>query len=199
MSLNTYLNISNEKLAISEEGWIEDIQVNNFDKWWAFLIKGDPTHLRGKLITNALKLVVDRGSLDSSVQNMHRQQKMVHHYELNFMRKTLDRLPILEKYKTNLDKIIASGKESNFIMSYSVATKRGQIVQDNNKNDGYNKAINSFRVVDGIAKNKVFGAKERERDFTEEEKQIVQEYIAKVGPYVKHFSDLCNRWCEWMV
>ena len=83
-------------------------------------------------------------------------------------------------------------------MSYSVATKRGQIVQENNKNDGYNKAINSFRVVDGIAKNKVFGAKERERDFTEEEKQIVQEYIAKVGPYVKHFSALCNRWCDWM-
>ena len=199
MSLNTYLNISNENLAISEEGWLEDLQVNNFDKWWAFLIKGDPTHLRGKLITTALDLTVHRLSTFSDLLKMHTQQKMIYGYELKFMRETLNRLPVIEKYKTNLDKIISSGKESNFIMSYSVATKRGQIVQENNKNDGYNKAINSFRVVDGIAKNKVFGAKERERDFTEEEKQIVQEYIAKVGPYVKHFSDLCNRWCEWMV
>lgn len=198
MSLNTYLNISNEKLAISEEGWIEDIQVNNFDKWWAFLIKGDPTHLRGKLITNALKLVVDRGSLDSSVQNMHRQQKMVHHYELNFMRKTLDRLPILEKYKTNLDKIIASGKESNFTISYRAVSIRGEVVMQNNKYDAYNKLVNSLSGVDGVAKNKVFGAKERERDLTEEEKQVVHDYITKVGPYVKHFSALCNRWCDWM-
>lgn len=199
MSLNTYLSISNENLVISEEGWLEDLQVNNFDKWWAFLIKGDPTHLRGKLITTALDLTVHRLSAFSDLLKMHTQQKMIYGYELKFMRETLNRLPVIEKYKTNLDKIISSGKESNFIMSYSVATKRGQIVQENNKNDGYNKAINSFRVVDGIAKNKVFGAKERERDFTEEEKQIVQEYIAKVGPYVKHFSDLCNRWCEWMV
>lgn len=199
MSLNTYLNISNENLAISEEGWLEDLQVNNFDKWWAFLIKGDPTHLRGKLITTALDLTVYRLSAFSDLLKMHTQRKMIYGYELKFMRETLNRLPVIEKYKTNLDKIIASGKESNFIISYSIATKRGQIVQENNKNDGYNKAINSFRVVDGIAKNKVFGAKERERDFTEEEKQIVQEYIAKVGPYVKHFSDLCNRWCEWMI
>lgn len=194
MSLNTYLNISNENL-VSNEGWIEDIQVNNFDKWWAFLIKGDPTHLRGKLITNALKLVVPSTAID---YKMHTQQKITYQHEINTMRKVLDKLPVIEKYKTNLDKIISSGKESNFTISYSVASIRGGVVQQNNKYDAYNKFINSLRGVDGIAKNKIFGARERERDLTEEEKQIVNDYITKVGPYVKHFSDLCKRWCDWM-
>lgn len=198
MSLNTYLHISNENL-ISDEGWIEDIQVNNFDKWWAFLIKGNPTHLRGKLITNALQLTVDKASTSSDLIKMHTQQKMIYGYELKFIRKTLEKLPVIEKYKANLDKIIASGKESALAIQYRYVNIRGRIVHENNENDGYNKAINSFRGVDGLAKNKVFGSKERERDLNEEEKKMVNEYVTKVGPYVKHFSELCKEWCDWML
>ena len=205
MGLNKYLEVSSENY-VSEEGigeWIEDIQMKSFDKWWAGLIKGDPVTLRGKLITTVLK--ISAGYWNSKEEYKHFAQYHVvtdgrrFNGMMKFMSSVLDNIEVLNKYKQNLDKIISSGSSTNYKASYNeyvLTNWRAKIVNFNNKENGYNKILSALPGLKGVGKGSTFSyAKTKDRDFTPEEKKLIDDYASKVGPYVKHFSDLCKKWC----
>lgn len=210
MKLHEFQSIANENYMISEEGWFEDLQVNNFDKWWAFVINGNPTSLRGKLILNGLKMSVV-GTMFGNGFGVFTTSSGVKKWEkghviderdlngkLKFMNKTLDKLDVLEKYKNNVAKVINSGKEHNRIIVYSLQNNNGRIVEQNNKYDGYNKLINALSNLQGVGQGSLLkSATTKDRDFTPEERDTIKKYCSQVGPYVRYFSGLCKKWCDF--
>lgn len=208
MKLHDFQSIANENYMISEEGWFEDLQVNNFDKWWAFLINGNPASLRGKLILNGLKMSVvgtlgtGFGIYSSELVKKWEKGHVIDERDLNgklkFMNKTLAKIDILEKYKNNVAKVINSGKEHNKRLVYSLQNNNGRIVEQNNKFDAYNKLINALSNLQGVGQGSLLkSATTKDRDFTPEERDTIKKYCNQVGPYVRYFSGLCKKWCDF--